>query len=591
MPRVSRRRHQPVERGRHEAGGSRRATPRAAAGKAVVSRGAYAPAVIIAAAVIWSALAAFSVTLTWDESIYAGYVARGYIPWLQAVWRGGAASQAWSTRALWSVFEQGQAHPPLGPLAMALPSMLFDGIFPFYICERFASVVWFGIALWAAYRLALRGGGRGAALCGLGALALMPRFFGHSHLAALDMPAAATWTLTALAARLSLRRRRYAPLLGLAWGLALLTKVNALFLPAALVPWLLLCGRRRALWPLACLFVIGPLVMVAGWPSLWHDPVLGIARYLADKAGHPSWLLNPALAAARPVHWLQGLLTELGGKTGRVAIPVLYLGRVYSDPPAPWHYPLVLMIATTPLGILGGAVFFFLRRRVRGWARRPFVLFTALNIAGAVAPFMLPGAPVYDGVRLFLPALPFVAILAGMGLARAWRQVRSRRGWSARRARPAAAAFWAWQVLLLAWMQPCWLSFYGGGVGGVWGAWKLGFETTYWGDTVTAAALDYVNRNAPAHSTVLIGPSGDFVPPYLQYYGQLSPNLKVTTNLAEKDWSYFVLVPRQGMLPDWALRLYREGRPVWEFRIMGVPQCMIFAREPAGSPPAKGGFE
>ncbi len=49
-------------------------------------------------------------------------------------------------------------------------------------------------------------------------------------------------------------------------------------------------------------------------------------------------------------------------------------------------------------------------------------LFAAINFAAILLLAALPWSPKYDGVRLFLPLFPFVALLAGAGFQRLWQR-------------------------------------------------------------------------------------------------------------------------------------------------------------------------
>jgi len=540
------------------------------------------PILIVIVAAIWAAMTLFDVGLTWDESIYTGFIWSSYRPWFSALVKGGAPSSLFSAGALFRAWELGQVHPPLAKLTMGLTTFMFLNSLPIYIAMRLASVFWYVVALLSVYKLTSDGAGRRSAIFATAALAVMPRFFGHAHIAALDMPVAALWAATAALVRPSLKKPVNCLGLGVVFGLALLTKINAVFIPFAVIPWLLLFGRRRSLLPIAALVVLGPLVFCIGWPALWHNPVLGIARYFVDKLGYSSAMLNPAYIHGDPTGWLIRSMCELLKPSGRSVIPVLYLGKVYGSPPAPWHYPIVMSAVTVPLGMLLVAAVAFLRKPIQ-MCKRPFLIFIVMNLAMTMAPFLAPQIGKYDGVRLFLPAMPFIAVLFGLGFSRlteVFKRVLGPKRSAAGRC--AVGAFWAWHILLLVWLHPYYLSFYGGLTGGIWGAKRLGFETTYWTDTLTNDALRVTSGACKAGDKILIGPTGGFVPIQLQkIYGLLPENVEVTADQAVGDWDYFIMIPRQGMFKPWMRELYETGTPVWERRIMGVPQCLIFEREKA----------
>jgi 4-amino-4-deoxy-L-arabinose transferase-like glycosyltransferase len=308
----------------------------------------------------------------------------------------------------------------------------------------------------------------------------MPRVFGHAHLATLDVTMAATWLLSVVvfARAVEAGGWRWGMVSGLCLGLALLTKINAVFLPLALVGWGLGFHGRRAVVPLVLTLGIGVAVFFAGWPWLWPAP------------------LERAWAYVRP--------------TWRVAIPVTYFGRVYLNTEAPFHYPIVMTLVTMPVGILFLALV-GLSRAVRGFRGSPLLALLVVNVVVAMGPFVTPWLPKYDGVRLWLPAFPFLALLAGVGGAQCW-------GWVAERSRRrpwrplfVTAVFFLLQAGAVVWARPYYLSYYNALVGGLWGAQRLGLETTYWHDVVDRRLFRWLNRNARWGDRIAFYPVGEKV--------------------------------------------------------------------------------
>jgi hypothetical protein len=133
---------------------------------------------------------------------------------------------------------------------------------------------------------------------------------------------------------------------------------------------------------------------------------------------------------------------------------------------------------------------------------------------------------VYDGERLFMPAFPFLAALAGAGF-----------GWilallqklADRMKRPVlvvpasiilAACLFTPQVITMIGLYPHLLSYYSEGVGGLPGATKMKLETTYWCETY-AAALPYINAHAQPGDRIWVEPWSYDVLIYYQLHGQL----------------------------------------------------------------------
>jgi 4-amino-4-deoxy-L-arabinose transferase-like glycosyltransferase len=355
---------------------------------------------------------------------------------------------------------------------------------------RFAPAVAFGLLVLLVGWTGTRWDGPVAGTVASAATFLVPRLFGHAHFAALDMLTALAFTAAALATAQSVRQggRWWAMgLAGMVWGLALLTRLHGLLLLLPAIAWIVYRLRWRSVLP-ACVWTLAGMgTLLAGWPWLWLDP----------------WR-----------RWWQ----YAGTGIHRQAVHVFYAGRVWDDRAVAWHYPLVMFVLALPLGllVLGGLGIW--SQRPRGHRRGDvspaatqvveyrFVLGTLLLVLGV---FTLPGVPVYDGVRLFLMAFPLWALLAGAGAR--WLvdhpKLRALPVFP-----PAAGRLWllgcfvALQGIGLVVYHPCSLSHYSLLVGGIWGAEKLGFEATYWGDAVDESLLQEVAVRASGER-IVFGPN------------------------------------------------------------------------------------
>ncbi|WP_428264006.1 ArnT family glycosyltransferase [Haliangium sp.] len=379
-----------------------------------------------------------------------------------------------------------------------------------------ALVYLFAAAIW----------GHGAGILAALFTLLLPRAFFHAGLACFDAAVVTTWFAVLYTYLRALSRPRWCWLLGLAYGVALATKHNALLLPAVLAPhylWVSLAhGRalagagggvgvgavvrdwRRGLWALrpsavAAVAVLGPLVAFALWPWLWLDPI-----------GHA-------------VDWIRFHLHH-------VHYNYEYLGRNWNAPPYPWHVPVVTTLLTVPVvttvaaGI--GAVALVLARRGRIWqalvgaapdpltglglgserVRAP-VLLLALSAAVSMGPFLFGRAPIFGAEKHWAPAIPSLCILAGVGVLVAARlATRSLVAAGLVRERAplarlllsltlAGAAVAAAAVETVA-AQPYALSHYNALAGGAPGGADLGMNRQFWG-YAARGVLPWLNRHAP----------------------------------------------------------------------------------------------
>jgi 4-amino-4-deoxy-L-arabinose transferase-like glycosyltransferase len=471
-------------------------------------------------------------------------------------------------------------HPPLGRLWIGLCHELAFAVFPpvdrqmpySVTCARTGSATALAVLVLLVGICASRwyGWWGGAAACL--ALVLMPRLFGHAHLAALEtmvnltstavvLYLAEKWAGSTLPAARSrpiwlpwfnsnrVRAAITAAIGGMLFGLALLTKVQAVLLPIPIVLWTLYQKRWKAL-PLLAVWGITALVIFFGcWPWLQTAPVAHLKEYL-------------------------------GRTTERAALYVWYFGEAIADRDVPWHYPWVMFLITVPLGLhaLGIWGLWGTERRVHISPRESLVLGCVLF---PLIVFSIPGVAVYDGERLFSLVFPLWALLIGRGAenARQWLLAR----WSPRVAVLALAAFFAGQATGLISFAPCWLSYYNLAAGGLPGANKLGLEVSYWGDGVTRTLLAEVAATVPAGDCVAVLP--ELWPGQWNEVLQQSPILR-SRNLTlipfepgePLDRKFVMMFMRPEYLPEEFRRSLEGQKVAAAIRRQGVPLAVLLDR-------------
>ncbi len=354
---------------------------------------------------------------------------------------------------------------------------------------RVAPVTAFGLLIVAIGTFTSRWYGQVAGVLAAVSLLTFPRLVGHAHLAVLETFVTLTYTLAVLtAAELWGRGKNVSAeanpestgppgwrnhiCVGVMFGLALLTKIKEVLLPIPLAIWTVWRWRTRAIVPLLACWLVGGIVFFVGWPWLWLDPVGNAVAYFAST-------------------------------TERASLAVWYLGQQFADKSVPWHYPWVMSAVTIPVGTLGLACYgIWLNRATLRRPTREALLLG--NILFPLVVFSLPGVAVYDGVRLFLMVFPLLAVFVGFGASRLWEIASNshpHRVWQI-----AFVAFFAAQFSGLGMTTPCYLSYYNLIVGGPGGAESLGFETTYWGDSLTRSLLREVAERLPADSELDVAP-------------------------------------------------------------------------------------
>jgi hypothetical protein len=409
-------------------------------------------------------------------------------------------------------------------------------------------------------------GGTLAGIVAAGAVFLVPRMFGHAHLAALDMLTSLAYVAAILAVRAAASHgggtRRFA-LAGVVWGLAMLTRFHGVLLVLPIVGWLVWRLRRRAAAAVFAWVGAGVATLWIGWPWLWLDPIAHIRLFAASSA------------VRQPVN-------------------VFYWGQAWPDISVPWHYAPVMFAVTVPLGfLLLGLVGLWAgcRRQTtpsaseRTTSRDPsgdlfavspatagFWLIAA-NFAWLLAVFMGPKTPVYDGVRLFLMAYPLWAVFVGMGVQ--WIVDLPRWPSVSRRTRIAVVGVAVMlQGIGIVMYHPCCLSHYNVLVGGLGGADRLGFEATYWGDSIGEPILAAAAERAPGQ---IVGLAPALAPYFGPMLGMASPSMVARQTIVlpwASSWDgqrgrIAILFNRKANLAD-VPREVRTGRVVAETSIAGV---------------------
>lgn len=482
-------------------------------------------------------------------------------------------------------------HPPLSREIGALSFWLFGSWLEPLTAYRVGTAVVYAALVglcgdWT-YR---RTGSPVAGIAAAGSALAVPALFAYGHLALTDIHLAAAWLAAGWALDRHLeegegRRRGWLWASGAFLGAACAIKFSGLLLGPVLLTWLWARRDRRigrAARPAAALLAAGAIVFFAVNPVLWVAPVQGLTDYLAAGFGRAD------LESAQ-------LTTE-------------YLGGRYVYRP-PWHYPFVWTAVVLPIPVLLGAL-----AGAASWRRSRLVRFAALNLAVLYGVLLLPRTPLHDGVRLFLPALPFLCILAGVGAARVAGLAADRlesAGWGSR---DLAAAL----VLLLLLAPPAWrtleyhpyqLSYFNALIGGVRGAEARGLEVTSMKEVLTPPALRELSEAIPGDAVVNPGflleemcfyraagyaPEGwtleaplrrmDLERPWTWTCAGPASFVATSRPGAPRPPGYIVVLNRKGMHTPLERALTRfGGAPFYEVSVEGVPLLRVYRTDGAPS--------
>jgi hypothetical protein len=495
-----------------------------------------------------------------DEGFYF-QAAASYGRWFEQLLADPRAALA--RRAVDGAWSANHEHPALIKSLFALSSTFLQKRWHLFAMEgssyRFPAMALAGLAVALVYLWGTEARGRVVGVAAALAFALMPRVFFQAHLACFDVPIVAMWTLGAYAYWRALRTGgALAPLAaGVAFGLALDTKHNSWFLPIACAAHFLalhlwaavartragallprpsvdLPVRRRAFWALAAMGLVGPAVLYALWPWIWHDPVARVREYAQFHLNHEYYNME-------------------------------FLGKNYWVAPMPRGYAWVMTLGTVPgitlvlfaVGLatrgrvwLGGLIDRL--RGIAGPARRVDAagtdLLWLLALVINYAAWLSPRTPIFGGTKHWMTAYPFLALYAGVGFDAVVRAAR-REAFRLRARRVAlrrlAGSAWAAASLLgvtavaaplveTVRSHPWGLSAYTPLVGGAPGAASLGLNRTFWG-YATGAVTPFLDTEVPRGGSVYIhdtaGPSWDM----LQRDGRLRKDVRGVWSIAGAD--------------------------------------------------------
>jgi hypothetical protein len=340
---------------------------------------------------------------------------------------------------------------------------------------------------------------RGLALFAVGAFWLTPRSLYDGHLACFDMPITVAWLAVVYCYLRGLDEgpgwaTKWKVLTGVAYGLALATKLNAFFYPAALaLHWAIGVAPRafkegglkavarsipgQWIW----MALLGPAIFLAHWPYLWPHPIERIGQYLRFHAGHVNY-------------------------------PWYYLHILLRDPPFPLLYVVVVTALTVPLplfALMTTGTFATIWRLGRQGLAAVDQAWLLVLING-LFPLLLiswPTVPHFGGTKHWLSGMPFLSLIAADAL---WRVAESAAGPLGRLRKTVGVdgiALGLGGVSLFVALVGC---IHTGGYGDsaynelageFAGATELGMERQFWSNNVTGV-LDWLNHNAPAGARV-----------------------------------------------------------------------------------------
>jgi 4-amino-4-deoxy-L-arabinose transferase-like glycosyltransferase len=461
--------------------------------------------------------------------------------------------------------EEPDGHPPVSALVGLVGDLLAPSWEPLPRA-RLGPMVVFSLTCGAVFAFFQRRWGVWPALAAAGAWMFQPQLFALAHYATYDGLLTSLWAGCTLSFAQAVERagddretfgrttggvRRPAPsspsagprwrwvaLLGLLLGCAMGTKLTGWFLPLPFLAWVVLYRHGRGLAALVTGVLLAIAVLIVVMPPWWHDPVLGLGRFLQS---------NLSRADTTPMR-------------------TLFLGTVYETPKdsLPWYNTVVWTVMATPVGILLLALIGIVRS-VRCARSDPLGILFLAHWAFLMMLRALPHTPGHDGIRQFLPSFGILALLAGLGAD----SLRPRLGkWG----RPLILLAIVEGGFSLALMMPVPLSYYSPIVGGLPGATRMGMEPTYYWDALQPRILDWLNSHTATSQKVMFS---KYPTSWLHLRQTRKLRVKILTN-EPGDWAWYVVQNRPGALQEMERDLIAHGHPAQVFSQWGVPLLWVF---------------
>ncbi|MBC7875694.1 MAG: glycosyltransferase family 39 protein [Anaerolineales bacterium] len=510
-----------------------------------------------------------NIGLTWDEPAYIA-ASESYMDWYGQVFTD--ITEAFSEEGITDAWMVNNEHPPLDKIWSGAVWTVARNFTSDLTAHRMGNMILVALLAGLLYLLIRDAYGQLAGLAAIVALLTMPRFFFHAHLSALDVPAAVSVFIVTFVFWKTLERKKWTwgLLLGLIWGLALATKINAVFVPVTLGLWCLIFRREVRLF--VRLFIMGITaipVFIAVWPWLYVDTFERLTAYIHFVTDE---------------HW------EIGQ---------YYLGQFFMPPP--WHFGFVMLWAVLPLGL---TIIYLIGIVCAGNGKRDNGLSWLLFLS-ALTPILAIAtgkSMVYDNERLIMVSFPFLAGLAGVGfgwivsswenLSLQWnRPILSRVGLVI-----LALLAFAPQLVTTTKLYPHLLSYYGESVDGLSGATRMGLETTYWCESYNIA-LSIINEQANPKDRIWVDPWSHDVLIYYQTQGLLRDDVLIlapfptasilgldapsplSMPMESADW--YIFQHRQSMLGfdgenNSILKTLNQKEVVYEYSFDGVPVMTLY---------------
>jgi 4-amino-4-deoxy-L-arabinose transferase-like glycosyltransferase len=530
-----------------------------------------------------------------DEGIYFAS-AETYANWIRLLFK--EPGTALKDASIVAAYDMNHEHPALMKQLYGLSHLVFhqwlDWLRP-ASALRLPALVVAALVPMLTFLLGSALYGRAVGLFAAISFWLVPRHYFNAELAAFDMPVAAMWLLVVYAFWRAMESRWWGVWCGVAFGLAIATKHNALFMPFVLTPfaiwraWHESSGKpeaRTGAWRLGGLFVAvallyGLIVLALGVDGFQRKFFLlsphtllfvGLAvgsfvllRGLHRASESTARALIPVatMAVFAPVifylHWpylwhhpVDRVAWYLAFHARHDHYAWFYLGEMLRAPPFPLMYVVVKTALTVPTSLfvpmatgwlaVVGRTLLSLPKRTRAWVSLPSMseALVAVNAVASIIIISHPRVPHFGGVKHWLPSMPFLCILAGVAVTRGCTALVERlRVYRptlpfAVVAVPVFALLMAPALIGLVRVFPYGTGFYSELAGGLPGAASMGMQRQFWSSHVTGV-LPWINEHARPGARLYLHEVTGYAAEAYHRNGMLRPDVRLVWSPAEAD--------------------------------------------------------
>ena len=482
--------------------------------------------------------------ITWDEPINMANGTK-YVQWL-------LHPNLNIVYEIFSVNQKIDIHPPFARVITGFTQEIFtqrlhmlDSIAGYRVSEViFVFLLVFFLTYIACEQLGLMIG------IGVGIVfSFFPHVFFLSHIVTPDYPITTLWFITVMIFMYEIKLKRVSLYSGIILGFALLTKIHSLVLFFGMIfYWVCVyCSKyfskskhedmSHLYIKLICLVLFSFLVYFICWPWLWIDPLEKLIEYFF-------------------VQYMHGF------------IPVYFFHSVYPNNP-PWYYTPFMFFATMPILFFIFICVGMLYSIFRGKTWHKWMVFWMIY---PILFFSLPFSPRYDGIRLFLPAYPFTALVGGIGV-QALLTV-SEHKWIKR-----CIGFAIFIGCIITFYQsiivyhPYEQSYYNEIIGGIHGAEKKGLEIDYWGSSFVKV-LPWINLQK---GKILCVVPWDLFSNFYESSGKIEKDVVFVKDF--DTCNYAVVLMRKGVF-QWypgVSKIVENNSPIYSIKFSDVSLINIYS--------------